>query len=317
MKRLKEEKGSITLFVLVSMLFFVLFLAGMYMLSNAKEQTGISETAKIKQIYEKDVNNIDNVYATELRKYSIGDILKAGDYIKYDSGKNGVILCRVLYDANSEYGLQIISDKSVKQITLGSDDASWEKGKIAYNNSIIDLNNYAEEYINDEYAYDARGVGSSPKVEKGMFVEKDKLKFEGTEEYAVPSTVNTFSIPDAYTLPSGWTSRDTGCYKTDTNYTIDQTQMQAEELWTTGEYYWLASRYVYSDSSYCNFFVRYVYTDGFLSVSNNLCYIYSSGYPYGFTGKGGLRPCISLKYDKLKIVSGDGKSADTAYVIGK
>lgn len=64
MKKLKEEKGSITLFVVVSMLFFVLLLAGMYMLSSAKEQTGISETAKIKEIYEKDVNQIDNIYET-------------------------------------------------------------------------------------------------------------------------------------------------------------------------------------------------------------------------------------------------------------
>lgn len=68
MKKLKEEKGSITLFVIVSMLFFVLFLAGMYMLSSAKEQTGISETAKIKEIYEKDVNQVDDIYETLTNK---------------------------------------------------------------------------------------------------------------------------------------------------------------------------------------------------------------------------------------------------------
>lgn len=64
MKKLKQEKGSITLFVLIAMLFFVLFLTGMYMLGTLGEQTGISETAKIKEIYEKDVNNIDDVYQT-------------------------------------------------------------------------------------------------------------------------------------------------------------------------------------------------------------------------------------------------------------
>ena len=50
--------------------------------------------------------------------------LKAGDYIKYDTGvssvgTNGIITCRVLYEASSEYGLQIISDKNVANITLG------------------------------------------------------------------------------------------------------------------------------------------------------------------------------------------------------
>lgn len=64
MKKLEQEKGSITIFVLVSMLFFVLFLSGMYMLSTSKEQAGISETARIKEIYEKDVNQVDDVYAT-------------------------------------------------------------------------------------------------------------------------------------------------------------------------------------------------------------------------------------------------------------
>lgn len=64
MEKLKQEKGSITLFVVISMLFFVLFLTGVYMLSSLGEQRGISETAKIKEIYEKDLNQIGDVYET-------------------------------------------------------------------------------------------------------------------------------------------------------------------------------------------------------------------------------------------------------------
>lgn len=64
MKKLKEEKGSMSLFVIVSMLFFVLFLTGVYMLSSLGQQRGISETAKIKEIYEKDVNQVDDIYET-------------------------------------------------------------------------------------------------------------------------------------------------------------------------------------------------------------------------------------------------------------
>lgn len=41
MNKLKQEKGSITLFVLIAMLFFVLFLAGIYML-NARKRANIS-----------------------------------------------------------------------------------------------------------------------------------------------------------------------------------------------------------------------------------------------------------------------------------
>lgn len=64
MDLLKQEKGSITLFVLISMLFFVMFLTGMYMLSATAESGVIEEQARIKEIYEQGVNDIDNVYAT-------------------------------------------------------------------------------------------------------------------------------------------------------------------------------------------------------------------------------------------------------------
>ncbi|MGN0709926.1 MAG: hypothetical protein ACI4LM_06760, partial [Anaerovoracaceae bacterium] len=61
----------------------------------------------------------------------------------------------------------------------------------------------------------------------------------------------------SYRRPSGWTSDDTGCYDTDTNYTSDGVEgivrdketMEALGIWTTGEYYWLASRSVISNSS--------------------------------------------------------------------
>lgn len=62
MKKIKEQKGSVTLFVLVAMLFFVLLLAGIYMMGTAKQQAGISETLRIKEIYEKEVSFIDEVY---------------------------------------------------------------------------------------------------------------------------------------------------------------------------------------------------------------------------------------------------------------
>ena len=62
MKILKQEKGSITLFVLISMLFFVMYLVGMYMLSASLESSQIAETARIKEIYEQGVDNIDDVY---------------------------------------------------------------------------------------------------------------------------------------------------------------------------------------------------------------------------------------------------------------
>ncbi len=64
MKMIKQERGAVTLFVLVAMLFFTLFLVGIFMLSSASEQTGAQETAKVKEIYEKEVNRVGDVYKT-------------------------------------------------------------------------------------------------------------------------------------------------------------------------------------------------------------------------------------------------------------
>ena len=51
MKKIRQEKGSITLFVLISMLFFVMFLIGMYLLNANSEITQTAATKRIKEIY--------------------------------------------------------------------------------------------------------------------------------------------------------------------------------------------------------------------------------------------------------------------------
>ena len=243
--------------------------------------------------------------------------LKVGDYIKYDTGvttvgENGVITCRVLYPVDSEYGLQIISDKNVgTDITLGGSD--WETGKTVYNGAIETLNNEAQKYVNEAYAYDGRCVGSIPTVQNGIFVNKNKVR---DNEGNILDTLATVSIPEAYTMPTGWTSRDTGCCNTDTNYTIDETALKEVNIWTTGQYYWLTSRYVHSHSSRVYFYVRYVYASGDL-YSNRMCDVTLGGFTSGYSGAYGLRPCISLKSNIIKITGGDGTSEGTAYTIGK
>lgn len=51
-----------------------------------KEQTLVAETTRIKEIYEKDINNIDDVYATledNSKKY-LKDVVSIGDYVAYN-----------------------------------------------------------------------------------------------------------------------------------------------------------------------------------------------------------------------------------------
>lgn len=230
--------------------------------------------------------------------------LKVGDYVEYDSGDNGKILCKVLYDASSQYGLQLISNKNVKEITINSTE-NWETSKIVYNNLIIDLNNEAESYINDKYAYDARCVGSIPTVKNGMFIDKDK------------GSQNTVTLPSSYTKPTNWENKDTGCYDYDEHYTTDKNAMEEAGLYTQTEegYFYLASRFCGDASTYYRFSVRGIYLNGNVAY-DTLCRVEKAGSVSGRNVTEGFRPCISLKSSNIKITGGDGKTEATAYTLG-
>lgn len=60
-KKIKKEQGSVTLFVLVSMLFFMFVLVGMYVNTSNKVAKQEREVNRIQQSYEQvDINDIYN-----------------------------------------------------------------------------------------------------------------------------------------------------------------------------------------------------------------------------------------------------------------
>lgn len=73
-------------------------------------------------------------------------------------------------------------------------------------------------------------------------------------------------------------------------------------------YYWIASRFVYLESSRAYFGIRHINNNSFYSSS--LFFSDRTNFNYD----GGLRPVITLK-SNIKIVSGNGKSPETAYQI--
>ena len=235
---------------------------------------------------------------------------KPGDYVKYDTGidgigdnQDGILTFRVLYN-DSTYGLQIISDKNVEDVTLGkfsNDDVTvWQETMNDYNNAIEILNEKAERYATSSpYALDGRCVGSVPTVgTNGKFNAKN-TEVEGT-----------FILPEGWILPSGWNeNRDTGCQKlTDTNYILDQDAMKKANLWVIDEKYWLASRYneleEKESSQNCVFYVDSVYEDG-MFVRYALADVANGGYYATAVAELGLRPVILLK-PNVEVVSGDG-----------
>ncbi|MFR2571127.1 MAG: hypothetical protein ACLS90_05475, partial [Clostridia bacterium] len=61
-KIFKSENGAVTLFVLIAILFFLIVIFGMYVRSSSKNQVQISEMEKVQKEYQKDVDNIDQIY---------------------------------------------------------------------------------------------------------------------------------------------------------------------------------------------------------------------------------------------------------------
>lgn len=59
---LKSEKASISLYVLVSMLFFLIIILGLYFQVSSKTQIQNNQIEKIRKEYEKDIENMDTIY---------------------------------------------------------------------------------------------------------------------------------------------------------------------------------------------------------------------------------------------------------------
>lgn len=345
---MKKQKG-ITLIALIITIIIMLILSGV-VINLAIGKNGLFKTAKqaaknytnseAKELA--DLNNITNIVDQTVNGETGGNnetgeneetepnnpetptidesvlALKAGDYIKYNSRVNGEILCRVLYPASSEYGLQIVSDKNVKNVTLGSD--TYSEAVESYNNAIETLNNEAEAYINTEYAYDARCIGSAPTIKNGMFINKDRVKFEGTTEYVVPDATN-------YDVPHITNANYINCFARDVNYMTDYYAIEELDLWRSGiesDAFWMASRNVsHEDALTLNGGIRIVsFWEGRREGSwiEMFC-SYDVNYDEAVVGWGGmsygLRPCFSLRVGDIKVVDGDGVSEDSPYILGR
>lgn len=220
--------------------------------------------------------------------------LKLGDRVIYKDKNNKDIECVVLWDASSEYGVQIISKDNVDTIILG-EDYNFEVSKKDYNNALKILYDKAQEYLNPTYASSARCVGSNPEDPDWDATETDEVEYytksEGEEGYCS-------YLKDYY-----------GLFKNeDSQHNADWAQMEEiDGIKIASDYYWLASRelvvYDFSPVS-TSFCVRIVDTSGDLGRTN-LDDVYEAGYTLSHSRTMGFRPVFNLKAG-IKITEGDG-----------
>ena len=88
MKKRRNEKGSITLYVLVAMMLMCFVVIGVYMNASNRKANQMKELEKIKEEYERENNNIDEIYEevsknNTLIKYSNS----GGEYAMPTEGK--------------------------------------------------------------------------------------------------------------------------------------------------------------------------------------------------------------------------------------
>lgn len=219
--------------------------------------------------------------------------LKSKEYVNYIDKKGITRKCIVLYDATSNYGIQIITEDIVESIRLGSHQ-EFNLSRDSYNNAIATLNAKANEYLNLDFASSARCVGS------------------------VPNNPNSES--GFYSRNDSWFSQYNNTLKDgDTNYQADWDKLgEIGSIHLKSKSYWLASRNdVYADSGRSYFFIRYVTNDGSMSEGGNnsltsMCRINSVGFAGGYSYEHGIRPVFTLKPNVTVLGKG---TADSPYTL--
>lgn len=117
-KFLNTENASITLFVLLAILFFMIVIFSLFVSSSNKEQSQISEIDKIKQEYEQSIDNIDQIYQNTLNENSTNplDSIQIGDYVNYDPTNGGEITTTYTSPQGTYHANSTTSDTSENMI---------------------------------------------------------------------------------------------------------------------------------------------------------------------------------------------------------
>lgn len=214
---------------------------------------------------------------------TIEEKLTEGKYVNYIDKKGIKRKCIVLYDNNSEYGVQIIATSSVEKVTLGK-DYDEETTISDYNSAISILNTKTDSYLNTTYATSSRCVGSDPEIRNSQ------------------SGYYNFEFDTKYSL------RDE-----DNNYETDYEQMKKLGIISIGDYYWLASRSNMALSYMVWFEIRNINASETLSETR-ICGVEDDGDITIGENEYGLRPVFTLK-PGIKVTGGAGTESNP-YTLG-
>ena len=192
----------------------------------------------------------------------------------------------VLYDNGDT--LEILSPDAIGNLAIGSEDEEtqgsneWEKAVYSYNHAIERLNNYAASLVTNPNKISVRSVGSNP----------SNPNYRNTTKYT-SETIKNWNC----SLVNGTKVTVNGIAEVgENNCEQDLVKMRALGVASTGNRYWLASRYVNAASNFVKFCVS----------SNNFGYfspLIASSDGYASAGNFGsaVRPVVKVNASSVQI----------------
>lgn len=152
MKIIRNQKGSVTLFTLITMLFVSMYLVTMYITHSNTEAGQVEEAKRIKEIYEENLENLDALYdkIVDTKNY-MNPYIPQGYYYVGGKWDNGFIISDNSLDGNKGSSYEISKELQGNQLVwipvdsidviLGTTD-ELEQGIQNYNETANDIQQF-------------------------------------------------------------------------------------------------------------------------------------------------------------------------------
>ena len=196
----KGQKGSVTLFVLVSCLFFIASVACVNMYIQSKQSAIDREYRQIKATYEKDINNMDSIYA-ELSSQNNLSVDFGMPEINQTSKKISVKIYINLEYLNIKtlkygwyYDTNYINNPSISRITNWTyvENQNGENEFVATYNYIENDGFYYLSVMVDNQEFWLENPVSTSYINDGMILHLDAINNVGMGDNNHSTTTNTW-----------------------------------------------------------------------------------------------------------------------------
>lgn len=237
----KNEKGSITLFVLVAMLFFTIILILSYSGQMNKISSQRKQVEKIQEEYSAD-GDMENVYNQVINDMPITSIIKIGDYVAYtpqstttsytfESKYSGYSSDQTKSQDSLKWRVLNVNENTIELISdTPTSSTVYFQGALGYNNGVYLLN----EFCNTLYRNTEKGATA-----RSLNIEdiEEKMDVSVWDYRSYTSETNT-KYGDTYTntanryYPSQWIQEKTEKSKIDGNASTGESGRSEQTLLT-------------------------------------------------------------------------------------